>query len=672
MRLLLTVPLILLAVTGLGQPVVDSLQKAITSDQGEKKIRALQALVNEYSRTNLAKAKTLAHEGIILAREQQFRLLLSGFYTQLVSLHQNTGHTDSVQFYLEAVQALASHTPGKEGEKIHANYYSSAGLFHKKQGNYKAAILFMLKAVAVAKTFSTPESTAGQFLNIGNTYINLGDYRKALHYHLEALRLFETAGNKKGESFCYQNIGEDFIELKQYAKALVYIKHSLELKSALGDKRGVGNAYSALGRVYLGLKNYAQSFHYLTQALQVASELQLVQEEAKILLSLGQLYRARNDLTGAREHFRKGKQRALETGDSTTIVLADREIISLETDSKEKLVAEKRLLANIRTILAAGNKREEVSQYKALADLYAKNGEAEKSLLYTTKYYKGKDSLLSKDVQMEISRLEEQYKHEKKEAEIRLLKKDQQIIQSELRQQKQIQYAVVLFALLLVMVAILLVNRYRVVSKAKRMVEMEKMRNDIAKDLHDDIGSTLSSINIMSRVLLQQAQAGTTDIAGLQKIKEQSAAILENMSDIVWAINPHNDTAEKMIYKMREFAAEILDPLNIRYHFVEEGAISSLKLDPQKRKDLFLIFKEAINNAAKYSYCQSIQITLSANGQTLLLQVADDGKGFDPLTVKKGNGLRNLDERSQSAGGSLTYTSRSGKGTLVHLEVPIT
>ncbi|HEY1021838.1 MAG TPA: ATP-binding protein, partial [Flavisolibacter sp.] len=291
---------------------------------------------------------------------------------------------------------------------------------------------------------------------------------------------------------------------------------------------------------------------------------------------------------------------------------------------------------------------------------------------YKEMYYQGKDSLLSKEVQLEISRLEEQYKSEKKEAEIALLKKDQQIIQSELKRQKQNYYAVIAVASLMLLLALLLVNRYKVVHRARRQVEMEKMRNHIAKDLHDDIGSTLSSIHILSRVLVQQATSGVTDIAGLQKINEHSSAIMESMSDIVWAINPQNDTAEKMLYKMKEFAAEMLDPLNIQYNFITKGDFENLKLDPQKRRDLFLIFKESVNNAAKYSKCRNITIRLSIEERTIQMHVTDDGEGFDQQTVKKGNGLRNLKERSQAVGGTLQYISRMGAGTSVQLDLPIT
>lgn len=674
MRFLILLSLMAVSPLAFGQTaLIDSLERlAAAENKDEQTLKAYQLLVNEYSRTNLVKAKRYVYEGIASAKERQLWLLLSGFYSQLVSLHQNTGKTDSAEFYLNTIQTLTQTNFGSDSEKVLANYYSAAGLFYKKQGNYEKALPFLLKALALAKKVSTPESAAGQSLNVGNTYMNIGSYDKALLYHLRALKLFEDLGNKKGQSFCYQSIAEDFIEMEKYRKALGYVIKSLQLKKELNDKRGIGNALSAMGRIYLGLKKFDAAFAYLTQGLQITKELQLKGEEAKILLSLGLLLMEKKETASAVDYYGKGKELAVAANDSVSISIADRKMADLQKNQQAKRLAEKKLEHNLHRTKAFGNKKEELSIYKTLSDFYARDGEAEKSLLYTRKYYEGKDSLLSREVQLEIGKLEEQYKHEKKEAEIALLKKDQQLIQTALKREKETRVFILVFALLLFFVALLLLSRFKVIAKAKRLVEMEKVRNTIAKDLHDDIGSTLSSIHIMSTVLLQQAQKGVSDLTGLQKIKDHSAAIMERMSDIVWAINPYNDTGEKMLYKMKEFAAEILEPLGICYTFIEKGHFNAVKIDSQKRRDLFFIYKEAINNAAKYSQCKHLDIVLSLKSNTIELLVKDDGTGFDLKSVKKGNGLKNLNERSSAAGGLLTLTTNTGEGTSVQLQVPIT
>ncbi|MDZ7649724.1 MAG: ATP-binding protein [Cytophagales bacterium] len=144
------------------------------------------------------------------------------------------------------------------------------------------------------------------------------------------------------------------------------------------------------------------------------------------------------------------------------------------------------------------------------------------------------------------------------------------------------------------------------------------------------------------------------------------------MSDIVWSINPKNDLAEQMVFKMKEFAAEILEPAGINYSFEVTTSAETLKLDSEKRKNLFLIFKEAINNAAKYCDGSEVTIKLSVQSNHLHLEVIDNGKGFNMAEAKNGNGLTNMKDRAAAITGALQYTTEPGKGTRILLAVPIT
>jgi len=158
----------------------------------------------------------------------------------------------------------------------------------------------------------------------------------------------------------------------------------------------------------------------------------------------------------------------------------------------------------------------------------------------------------------------------------------------------------------------------------------------------------------------------------LKKIARHSSQMMENMSDIVWSINPKNDLAEQMVFKMKEFAAEILEPAGINYSFQVEDSVDTLKLDSEKRKNLFLIFKEAINNAAKYSNGTEVTINLKVQSGHLHLEVIDDGQGFNKAEVKNGNGLSNMKDRASAVAGALQFASEPGKGTRILLAVPIT
>ncbi len=199
-----------------------------------------------------------------------------------------------------------------------------------------------------------------------------------------------------------------------------------------------------------------------------------------------------------------------------------------------------------------------------------------------------------------------------------------------------------------------------------------QLRDKIARDLHDDIGSSLSGINIFSRIALQKVGSnkhGSREL--LEKISERSEKTLDALSDIVWSINTRNDSIDNFLWKLREFLSEMLEPLDIKYELTVEKEIENLKLGMIARKELYLIGKEAICNAAKYAHCSSVQISLSRYKNTCTLTISDDGNGFDVNTVSTGNGIFNMKQRAKKINGTISIESKLGSGTLITVSFPI-
>jgi signal transduction histidine kinase len=205
---------------------------------------------------------------------------------------------------------------------------------------------------------------------------------------------------------------------------------------------------------------------------------------------------------------------------------------------------------------------------------------------------------------------------------------------------------------------------------SKYLVE-DKLRMNIARDLHDEIGSTLTSINIISKLTMQESQANGEVKANLKKIKEYSSRMMESMSDIVWAINPSNDTMDKILVRMKELAGELLEPAKVNYFFHEEGDLEHLKLNVGQRKDLYLIYKEALNNAVKYSEASEVHISLKKKEDHLQMRVTDNGKGFELKRSRSGNGLHNMLSRAQDMKAVMCIDSIPSTGTTVSVDVNI-
>lgn len=209
--------------------------------------------------------------------------------------------------------------------------------------------------------------------------------------------------------------------------------------------------------------------------------------------------------------------------------------------------------------------------------------------------------------------------------------------------------------------------------RVNQLLGMERVRTRIARDLHDDMGSTLSTINILSemaKMKVQQDAAKTSEYLG--KISDNSSRMMEAMDDIVWSINPMNDSMQRITARMREFATGVLEARNIDFTFRVDEEVQDLKLDMEARRDFFLLFKEAVNNLAKYSQCKHAAIDISIRKERLIMKIMDDGIGFDVQHADGGNGLFNMKKRAQSLSGNLTIESKPGHGTRVVLDVPLT
>ncbi|MDJ1495274.1 two-component regulator propeller domain-containing protein [Cytophagaceae bacterium DM2B3-1] len=207
--------------------------------------------------------------------------------------------------------------------------------------------------------------------------------------------------------------------------------------------------------------------------------------------------------------------------------------------------------------------------------------------------------------------------------------------------------------------------------RVQQILQLQHVRNRISADLHDEIGSSLSGISIMGMMVKQNLQNPNVSSSFLDKMMEEVHRISGSMDDIVWSINPHNDELSILVSRMVRYASELLEARNISYHIQVPDSIENLKLAMEKRRDFYLIFKEAVNNLVKYSHCSQARIVITVDHHHLQMTIEDDGVGFDPTTHQDRNGLRNLQKRAESLKGSLSIRSALGQGTTIRLQFPV-
>ena len=472
--------------------------------------------------------------------------------------------------------------------------------------------------------------------------------------------------DRKLQAGIKRQMGVLYREQGQLERAIPYFKESMLQYLSIRDTIHAWDAGSGLRTTYIKLNWNDSNIALLNYCASLLTQVKGANYQKGILdEKFGDAYYAVASYNRALDYYRNAYDIFAEDKNNSDMAYEAINVGKTYKEAKKYAEAEKFLLRayllsdSIQMLHYAHDAAHELSKlYKATSDW--KNGF--KWLMIENKL---NDSLNLKEENEKTAELQAKYDAEKKDKEITLLRKDAELNLLTLQKQKAFKYAAVIVLALLALIAFLMVNRYRAVHKAQQQVEIEKLRNNIARDLHDDMGSVLSSINIISKVVLENPGEKEHMQEHFKKINENSNYMLESMSDIVWAINPANDSFMKVIFKMKEFAADILEPLNIQWEFLQSGNFENIRLSLKSRKDFYLVFKEAINNAAKYSHCSKVTINISQQSDEITLQVKDNGTGFDAAIIREGNGLKNIKQRAAEMNGSANIISGTGQGTTV-------
>jgi two-component sensor histidine kinase len=204
-----------------------------------------------------------------------------------------------------------------------------------------------------------------------------------------------------------------------------------------------------------------------------------------------------------------------------------------------------------------------------------------------------------------------------------------------------------------------------------QVMRTEKIRSEISKNLHDEVGSTLTNISLSSLLAQKQLHDEKSLERILKRIYEDSRHVSESMREIVWSINPAIDTLGESLPRMLHYASELLEAENIEVRAEIAPEIENLKLDMEQRRDMYMIFKETVNNLAKHSKASQVNIRVFLQDKSIVMMVADNGVGFDTTAPLMHNGIKNMKDRAQTHQWKLAVQSENGSGTTVTLNAQI-
>jgi len=198
------------------------------------------------------------------------------------------------------------------------------------------------------------------------------------------------------------------------------------------------------------------------------------------------------------------------------------------------------------------------------------------------------------------------------------------------------------------------------------LIKMERLRTRIASDLHDDIGSTLSSISLISDMAGRKDKESAMAKA-MRKIGDDSRVVLNSMDDIIWSVKPQNDSLISLMLRLREYAIPVCESKNITFNMDVDETIHTMKLGMDERRNIYLISKESINNAVKHSGCSLLSVVFHMKHKQLEIKITDNGCGFDPVVRGMRNGITGMERRAKQIGMDFTVISTQNSGTTIML-----
>jgi len=509
-----------------------------------------------------------------------------------------------------------------------------------KTGNQPKATLYYEQAAAYKGVRDTMVHAWANAL-MGELYYSQRLYDKAIAYYKESDARFKDFDNYNGIGATELQLGNTYyMQMEDDSARQSYIQ-ALDAYTALGDYNGMAIIYSNLSRIYLEHDKIKEAIASAQEALNIIGRDNYATIEAGTYQQLGDIYGQLAKYDSAIIYVQKAMQVARASGNKTIVK----------------------------------------DCYKSLSEIYSAMKRPAAAFDNLLAAYRIKDSIQPVSFNKQLADMEAKYETVQKEAEIKLLKQQQQIDQ--LKQAEQQHYInkqrLILITLVLLLISgaiglYLYITRRRLkecVMKQSLIRETESAeRRRIAKDIHDELGSGLSKIKFLSELMYTQAGNKQQLDASLQSISETCKNVIDNMRDLVWAMNPENTTLANLVARIREYSGEYLEefPIDIVYDIPED--IPQTRITKEMSRNIYMIVKEALQNVVKHSKADKVSLVMQLHPH-FQLQIADNGTGDINESRKDGNGLKNMESRSKAIGADLNIIAIPGKGTSIELKTNI-
>lgn len=505
-----------------------------------------------------------------------------------------------------------------------------------------------------------------------NVLMQTGNHEAALPKYLKCISLSEKMNNKGMLLAAYSNVSMLYLNMIQYNQALKYGRKQYQLAASMDNRDEMAYACAPIADVFSQLHKQDSVEKYVGLMEKAAKGTQ----NPDILLMLanehGAMLNGQNRYKEAIPYFLKAAELAKQMQDNLTEIRSNINAGTAYSRIGQSALGISWLSKAVQDAKKCGEPNLEKEATKHLAEAYANASDFKNAYKYQSDYQALSDQMLNKQSQENIQALEARYQSEKKEAAIQLLDKENQLKALEISEGKNQRNVILLAVLALSGFGLFWVNRMFLKRKLAAEKHIIENRFRLSADLHDDVGATLSSISIYTEAInnkLRQQDYERVQ-ALVDKIGEHARETVSTLGDIVWNLNPINDSAERLFQRMESTATMLLSAQNALLEFDVDPQLLPIDFSLQAKQNLYLIFKETVNNTVKYSGASLLKISIKKENQLLELHMADNGKGFPVSQKSNGNGLANIHRRAEALGGKAEISS-SEEGTVTIIRLPM-
>lgn len=575
-----------------------------------------------------------------------------------------------ISFFVFSQSKLTAENLLNQGEELYS------------KGNYQEAILQFEKCAAIFKKSGDKQLLGKTYNNLGRALSQTGKSEEALTNYLLSLAISKQNNDNLGIAKTYKNIGALYEEQKDFVNAMHFYDYSFELAKKKSDLLLMADCQNNMGVVYEQQTKYKKALQMYSKALAIYKSKGDQQKISMVLNNLAIVQKYIKNYPEAIKNYEAALILSEKLGDKFMVAANQNNlgnVYALTGNYIKSLELCKLANANAKAIDA---KEVIIESYDGISTANEKLNQFTEAIKYRKLYELEKDNFINTERSGQLAEMHIKYETQKKIDEIKLLNQESKIKELKIKEQKFLitkkNHQMTAF-LLLIIGLIFIAYFWKKSLNLKNMMASEKIiketeeyeRFRIAKDIHDDLGSGLTKINFLSEIILKKAEHLPEIRNNSEAVKETAKKMIENMRDLIWALNPDNTTIANLLARMREYSTDYLEdyPIEIQNYFPEN--LPQTAITKEAHRELFMVVKESLNNIAKHAKATKVFFTAKITLDYLELSIKDNGVGFNIETDKKGNGLRNMQSRLESIDGICTIISNNANGTEINVTVPL-